>query len=141
MEMRKHKVLMVAVAAALMLTAAGCGDDDTSTTDAGNTKPDSGQDSGLIPVEDAGPPPTTEQCIAEAAKLGSMSPKATIECLCDKCLVQMTDCDADQGCVDIRACSDRTGCRGTACYLATPECAKIIDDTGGPTGLSTALAS
>lgn len=116
---------------ALVLSAAlalgACGDDD------GGGKKDAGVDAG--PVE-----PTPELCIQQAKDLDSQSPQETIECLCNKCLQQMVDCNADEGCVEIRACSDRTGCRGTACYFGTPECMAIID-MYGVQGISTTLAT
>ena len=131
MDMGKYKLLAIALVTAA-LSFGGCGDDSGSS----GGGDDAGQDAG---GKDAGPA-TTEMCIQMAHDVGSVAPDATIECLCDKCLQRMNECNQDPGCVEIRDCSDKTGCRGTACYFFTPECMKIIDRLGS-TGLSVTLAT
>jgi len=130
MQRGKNQGWVIAVAlAALSLSAAGCGDDTAATPDAA-VKKDSG------PAE--APTPTAALCKANAKERMSVSPQPQIDCLCDKCLDLMAECDTLEGCVEIRDCSDRTGCVAQACYFNTPECMVIIDKWG-TTGLATTL--
>jgi len=50
-------------------------------------------------------------------------------CLCDACTELMRECDALEGCTEIRACSLATGCTGpNECYLLPgAPCTRVID--------------
>jgi hypothetical protein len=72
----------------------------------------------------------TANCLQMAKDQKSVAPQETIDCLCEKCIEEMQFCNMDDGCIEIRNCSDRTGCRGNACYFGNKECMAIIDKWG-----------
>jgi hypothetical protein len=112
------------------LSTAGCTSDKkkASPTDAGIA--DASADAAITP----------QACLDQAKALKSQSPQATLDCLCNSCLQEMADCNADKGCVEIRACSDKTGCRGAQdCYLGKGACKTVIDKWGA-TSLSATLS-
>ncbi len=53
-------------------------------------------------------------------------------CMCNNCLETIQECDALQGCREIRECSTRTGCDSEySCYLLpTAQCVDVIDRWG-----------
>ena len=110
---------------AMLIALGACGDDDETVTDAG---PEPAKDAGL---------PNKAECLDMAEEMDSVVPG--IDCLCEKCVREITDCNSDEGCREIQACAVKTGCRGTGCYFAEPECMGIIDEWGS-TSLSTTLA-
>jgi hypothetical protein len=126
----------------------GCGDDDTSSGNAGSGgsagkagkggsggKGGAGGKSGMK----APPPlPTKQECIDMAMAMGTTPPE--LDCSCEMCTREISDCQNDPGCTEIENCAIKTGCRGTDCYFSTPECMMIIDKWGS-TGLSTTLAT
>lgn len=110
---------------AMLIALGACGDDEEAVTDAG---PEPAKDAGL---------PNKAECLDMAEAMDSVVPE--IDCLCEKCVREITDCNSDEGCREIQACAVKTGCRGTGCYFAEPECMGIIDEWGS-TSLSTTLA-
>ncbi|MBM4364441.1 MAG: serine hydrolase, partial [Deltaproteobacteria bacterium] len=51
-------------------------------------------------------------------------------CACDKCSVQMLDCNTNEGCAAIVNCALRTGCRGPGC-VAPEACGDVITQFSG----------
>lgn len=51
-------------------------------------------------------------------------------CVVTSCTAESVACCEQEGCLDIIACAQATGCSGVDCY--TPEtCQKVIDEAGG----------
>jgi hypothetical protein len=82
--------------------------------------------------------PTQQECVDMAKAMGTNPPE--LDCSCQKCTREISDCTNDPGCTEIEQCAIKTGCRGNDCYFSTPECMVIIDKWGS-TGLSTTLAT
>jgi hypothetical protein len=107
----------------LLATAVGCGSDDSSGID------DGGRDFSELekPYENAA------ECVQHLDDIGDINDG--ISCMCESCLEVMQECDALEGCVEIRRCGYETGCRGAfECYLVPPSpCAEVIDRWGNAT--------
>ncbi len=87
------------------------------------------QDDGLIVASDdhnlytfGHPPVSAAQC---KAAVGS-----SCACVCAACLPEYQQCEADPGCLAIRACSLAKSCAGSRCYRPSV-CQSTIDASGG----------
>ncbi len=103
-------------------------------------------------AEDAGVPALTAACkafdIPDAGGLHTAAPANVRDCECDNCLQLVHQCDALQGCREMRQCTQDVGCSDPyTCYLtptttpAHPAGCTPIFDKWGNTGLSTYLVN
>jgi hypothetical protein len=67
-----------------------------------------------------------------------MAVDACEQCACNNCLAELTACQEDPGCVEIRTCAQQAGCTGVGCL---GPCGDVINANGGPLGQSAGLAS
>lgn len=64
------------------------------------------------------------------------------ECFCDTCLTLMRQCDALQGCQEIRQCQWKSNCGSAeACYLFPGAPCKDVIDLWANTSVSTGISS
>lgn len=115
-------------------------DSDASTTGSDD------QTSGPASTSGATPPPgdSTDTNAGETgpgeSDLDSCLDQATNDCeicACNNCLAELTACEADPGCVEVRMCAQETGCTGLGCL---GPCGDVIDEAGGLGGQSVMLA-
>ena len=63
---------------------------------------------------------------------------ACATCACNNCLAEITTCEADQTCVDLRVCSLENNCCDELCVLVA--CMDELTAAGGLSGAGTAAA-
>jgi hypothetical protein len=109
------------LAVVALLVAIGCGDDALPETAMGGLR------DGEVPMVQ--PPPSEESCLAEHKLDGSVSELS--QCLCGNCLQAVSACDDDEGCAQIYACMQRSGCHDlNECYFERAPCRAVIERWG-----------
>jgi hypothetical protein len=93
-----------------------------TTTTVGTDTTDPNTDTGGDPVE---------SCKMMADPMTECS-----DCVCENCLMELQECEADEGCKAIRQCAEETGCSGFDCLQT---CGDVIDMYGGIGGDSAGL--
>ena len=111
-------------------------------------QPPEPQDSGYVPpaAPDAGQmtqPPVPPAQLTPQQECMMQATNMCEQCGCNNCLTQLQACERDPGCIAIRDCARRTGCRGIDCYgfLNDGPCKQVIEANGGLIGASTTQAS
>jgi hypothetical protein len=125
---------LISLVAGTSLLAA-CGDDEGGgDVESGDIPPVYDFSALKIPFE------SSEKCKATfSKKYQDTSPVTT--CRCDQCLDKMQECEAVPGCVEIMACSNRTGCRNEFdCYLFPGAGCQEVIDRWGNSSLATAIS-
>jgi len=145
---RIGRVSGLVVVAAMLFSVVGC------------TEEDNGNPSHWPPVGDVPEPfdyrtvvePYAEGDVAACKAYKPFSEATTAmadlaqtrrECLCDACIDLMRDCDALEGCTEIRMCGIEKNCNSAdSCYLLPPplggRCIAVIDKWGN-SSVSTGL--
>ncbi len=104
-----------------MLLVASCGSEASSAV----------SDGGLGEGGASGPTANAKKACYAAAKASDAGLSAEAKCICDQCLGENSACNDDPGCVAIRACTARTGCRGfDDCYYGAGLCRDEIEKHG-----------
>jgi hypothetical protein len=105
--------------------------EETSPTESGEetSPPETGEETGPQETGESGG--ALEMCLDMAAD-------GCEECACENCLDEVTACQMDPGCVEIRMCAQENDCTGIACL---GPCGDVINANGGPLGESAGLAS
>ncbi len=99
---------------------------DPDTTSPETTSPETTSPETTDTTDSGGDP--VEQCKMMADPMTECS-----DCVCENCLMELQECEADEGCTAIRMCAEETGCTGLDCLDV---CGDVIDMYGGAFGPS-----
>jgi hypothetical protein len=155
------RLLIAMLAAGLMFTTFGCGDDDEEENDNGGSdasvanggKGGGGGTSGKAGKGGGGSggtatingPKTAAECEAIVQKAAGEVSSST-KCLCDKCLDSFGPCVADSACFAVIGCGTMNQCNGPnsqTCYMekCMTEIGKLEGNTAGLLAVGTCAAT
>jgi len=120
-----NHVLLAFVFCMSVMVAVGC-EDGTADQPAAEQ---GGDESGEVTTEGAGLYTYAAEkalCLAQASQDAGLC----AECPCVNCIAELSACNSDEGCTEMLACKQQTGCSGTDC-LEPDVCGGLLDKYPG----------